>query len=124
MGRKDKKQKDKKKKKKEEVSLPAPQPNIEKDLKPLKVAHNEVASTPKNLPKTSETIEKYKKKLEQEKEFEKEIMEESKLHKEIVLPKLKHKEIEEDELITCPNCRQLTILIDGRCSVCDFEIKT
>ncbi len=132
MGRKEKKekQKDKKKKKKEKGSIDVPKAPIAvpiEEKKEIKVqsasikGENEIE--PKFTPIASETIEKYKKKLAQKRDVEKEFMEESKLHEELVLPKLKHKELKDDELITCPKCKQLTIVIEGRCSVCDFEIK-
>jgi len=123
MGRKDKKKKEKKKKNKDKWQPPSEAAQeIKKESKT--VIKREAAPEPKISPRPSETIEKWKRKLEQEHEMEKEILEESKLHEEIVLPKLKHREIKDEELITCPKCKQLTIVIEGKCSICNAEIKS
>ena len=71
--------------------------------------------------KKSSAVEKWKRKLETERKLEKELEEESKLHEDI-LPKLRVKELEESEYITCPKCKQLTVVIEHKCSVCNYEI--
>ncbi len=84
---------------------------------PAKKPQTAIISPQKAQPKSA--LERWKETLEKEKELDKELLEEEeeeKSAKKVVL----HKKIEDQKYVQCSNCKQQTIIIDGRCSICDF----
>jgi len=116
--KKERKKQKKEKKEKKANSIVITEPKKEDRLQEISIPQ-EVS---KEHIKAGGAIEKWMKKLQLERDLEKEFEEESELDEDIS-PKLKTKEITENEYITCPNCKQLTIVIDNKCSVCNFHIK-